>query len=48
MSDSRKAFEASTEDRFPGLDLSLDADGDYDDLDAQQHWGTWQASRQAL
>ena len=48
MSDSRKAFEASTADRFPGLDLSLEAEGDYDDLDAQQHWSTWQASRQAL
>jgi len=48
MIDSRKAFEASTAERFPGLDLSLDAEGDYDDLDAQQHWETWQASRQAL
>ena len=48
MSDCKNAFETSTAKRFPGLDLSLDSDGDYDDLDAQQHWQTWQASRQAL
>ena len=45
---SQEEFETSTLKRFPGLDLSLDSDGDYGDLDAQQHWETWQASRQAL
>ena len=47
MSD-RAAFEVSTAGRFPDLDLSLDSGGDYDDLDAQQHWETWQAGRHAI